>query len=630
MLKKFFSRASEFYHTAQLDAFFTWLTSKTFPEPFFVLIDLPLQTEVLDLHRKQASKKENICGFIVCETNKRAAALAKLPQAVFEASWHRIWYAEGIEIWENQNLHHGALPLRFGLSLSEKEALLRFARKVMASFFDGEDVVPEPDFPAYRVNEKITVDVGIWIDGHLRGSIISPPLPLIEALRYASRGTLRDARMKPVEQDELKSARIEVTVMSDLVLPLSLQDMKGKIDACRGYYATRGDKRGWYLPMTFNSAKFKDMSDLKSSLIKEKAGITEEGKNIPLHTFQTEGWIEDRKHTLMFLEGPVAYAPLYPKGSFPQRVKVHANLAAEWLLTMIDAHGAMPLYIDPLYRRDGRMDWGRLAAASYALAAFGVAVKRKQYIRASAQISEYIERYIFDTRKPGAIPGVEAGIYLLQAARERRETHIAPLFGYVKEQYTRVTYRPIMYAVLASLFAKLTLEGKGDYQAESLSLTEAVFADFKKNKSVPGTQLALYPELIYTFQLLHSLTGQSLYLEQSEEVATWLIRQQLPNGSFPIWPDSSFAYTRGTGKIFEALALYPSRYGTPIEKSFEWLVRLKYTEDSLYFAEPSFRKRVVGGFRHDHANTEAWIDSAAHFLLGAARILDTHPASVDK
>ncbi|MEX2013346.1 MAG: AMMECR1 domain-containing protein [Parcubacteria group bacterium] len=631
MLKKFFSRANEFYHTAQLDTFFMWLTSKTFPEPFFILIDLPLQTEVLDAHRRRASKEENTCGFIICQTNKRVAASASFPQVASEASWHRIWYAAGIEIWENKDMHRGTLPLRFGLSLSEKEVTLRFARKTMESFFDGERVVPEPDFPAHRAGEKTLVDVGVWINGEIRGSVISPLLPFIDALRHASRGALCDARMKPVEQDELENARIEVTFMSDLMLPLREQDIEnGKIDACRGYYATRGDKRGWYLPMTFNGAKFKDMSGLKSSLIKEKAGIAEESKNIPLYTFQTEGWMEDGKHALMLLEGSVAYAPLPPTNSFLQRVKTHGDQAAEWLVGTCDAHDAMPLYIDPLYKRTGRMDWGRLANASYALAAFGVATSRKRYLRASEQISEYIQRHIFNTREPGVTPGVGSCAYLLHAALARSETHIAPLLEYVKEQYARVAYRPIMHAVLASLFAKLTLEGKGDYRAESFSLADGVFADFKKNKFMPGTQLALYPELIYTFQLLHLLTGQSLYLLQSEEVATWLIRQQLPNGSFPIWPDSSFAYTRGTGKIFEGLARHPGRYDTHIEKSFEWLVRLQYTPDSLYFTDPSFKTKVAGGFRHDHANTEAWIDSAAHFLLGAAYLLDTYQTSVDK
>ncbi|MDP2664476.1 MAG: AMMECR1 domain-containing protein [bacterium] len=619
MLKKFFSRANEFYYAEQLDAFFRWLAYKTFPESFYILIDLPLQREVVDANRKKVSKDNRTCVFIICQPNSRSSS---------EENWHQIWYAEGIEIWENKKIHRGALPLRFGLSLAEKGELLQFARKTMESFLGEENAVLEPDFPAYRANEKTMIDVSIWIDGHMRGSIISPHLPLIEAVQYASLGTMRDARMKPVEPGELERARIEITVMSDLTVPLRQQDLEaGKIDVCRGYYVEASGKRGWYLPTVFNCAKFKDMSDLKRSLIKEKAKITEEDSRIPIYTFRTESLIEDTAHDLMLMDGPVAYAPAPSAGSFLDAVRTHGDTAAQWLFGMIDTDGAMPLYIDPLYGRAGRIDWGRLANASYALAEFGIVTKNQECIRISKKISEYVCRYIFDTRKPSAVIDAGVSAYVLHAALARRDTDMSPLIGYLQENYTRIAYRPIMYAVLASLFARLTLEGKGEHRAESVSLAEKVFDDFKKNKELPGTQLALYPELIYTFQLIHSLTEEPLYLEQSEEVATWLISKQNMNGSFPSSNDVALPYTRGTGKIFEVLALYPDHYSNAIEKSFEWLVHMQYTEDSLYFTDPAFRKKAIGGFRHDHANTEAWIDSASHFLLGAARLLK---APVDK
>ena len=613
MLKKFFSRANEFYHTEQLDVFFKWLASKTFPESFYILIDLPLQTDVVDANRKKVSKDNKTCGFIICQTNGHSPS---------EEDWHRIWYAEGIEIWENKDLHRGVLPLRFGLSLTEKGELLRFARKTMESFLGEENTVPEPDFPAYLANEKTMIDVGIWIDGHMRGSIISPSMPLIDALRYASRGALRDTRMKPTERDELERAHIEITLMSDLVLPLRKPDMEArKIDACIGYYVEEDAKRGWYLPMIFNCAKFKDMKDLKRSLINEKAKIVAREDDVVLYAFQTEGWLENTKFNSMFLEGPVAYSPSPSTGSFLNRVKIHGDAAAKWLIGMCDRHGAMPLYRDPLYQRAGRMDWGRLANASHALAEFGMVTKNQECIRTSKKISEYICRYIFDTRKPSAVIDVGVSAYVLHAALARRDANLSPLIGYLQENYTRTAYRPIMYAVLASLFAKLTLEGKGEHRAESISLAEKVFDDFKKNRELPGTQLALYPELIYAFQLLHSLTGEPLYLERLEEVAAWLIGKQNMNGSFPSSNDVTLPYTRGTGKIFEVLALHPSRYNAVLQKSFEWLVRMQYTSDSLYFTAIPFREKVAGGFRHDYANTEAWIDSASHFLIGAARLL---------
>ena len=621
MFRRFFTRASEFYHSEQLDAFFTWVGSETFPEPFFILIDLPLQTEILDRHRKKVSEKNNLCGFVICSPNKRKEASVKLHCTVSETSWHKIWYAEGMEILENEEIHRGTLPLRFGLSLSEKRELLRFARQTMQSFLNGEHSTFQLDLAPHRTGEKVVVDVGIWINGKLRGSIISSPLPLIDALREASVGALRDSRMKPVEKDELEVAQIEVSIMSNLVLPLRQQDMVQKIDACKGYYVESGKQRGWYLPTVFNCMKFKDMADLRRSLVKGKANITERADHVPLHAFQVEGFIEDKKHILMLLEGPVAYTSDPSSNSFLKRVKAHSDEAAQWLLNMCDTHGALPLYRDPLYQQTGRMDWARLANASYALAAFGTVTKNQQYIQTSEKISAYMQRYIVNDRQSRVTIGTETIPYLLHAALTRLDHRESPLLDHVQDRYENTTFHPITYAVLASLFAKLTLLGIRDYRTESISLAEKVFADFKKNKEVPETQLAWYPELIYAFQLLHALTQETLHLERSEEVATWLVHQQLSNGSFPIYKDSSFSYTRGTGKIFEVLALHPTRYDNAVEKSFDWLTRMQYTEDSLYFTDPSFKGRVKGGFRHDHANTEAWIDSASHFLLGAARLL---------
>src|SRR3989344_9528719 len=419
MFAKFFSRADAFYHTAQLNAFFAWLGSKTFPEPFFILVDLPFQKETLDRHQKRVAS-EGKCGFIICQTNKRTHALAKLTHIVPEESWHRIWYAEGIEILENKDLHGDELQLRFGLSLTEKKALLAFARETMLAFFNSEYPITQPDLSPHRRNEKAKIDVGIWIDGRLRGSIISPPLPLLDALQYASLGTLRDARMKPVEPDELERARIEITVMSDLTVPLRQQDLEaGEIDACRGYYVEASDKRGWYLPTVFNCVKFKNLSDVKRSLIKEKAKITEEDSRVPLYTFGTESWIEDAARALMFMEGPVAYAPAPSADSFLDAVRTHGDRAAEWLFGILDADGAMPLYTDPPYERTGRIDWGRLAHTSYALATYGVATRDAHSSQVSGKISSYIERYLFDITKPGVSLGGGVTAYLLHAALER-------------------------------------------------------------------------------------------------------------------------------------------------------------------------------------------------------------------
>ncbi len=103
------------------------------------------------------------------------------------------------------------------------------------------------------------------------------------------------------------------------------------------------------------------------------------------------------------------------------------------------------------------------------------------------------------------------------------------------------------------------------------------------------------------------------------ELSRWFIEQQFRDGSFPAYLGSSFSHTRGTGKIFEALALLADK--GPALRAGGWLAQMQYNEQNLFFVPPHFRQKLVGGLRHDYANPQAWIDSAAHFLIGTARIL---------
>ena len=107
----------------------------------------------------------------------------------------------------------------------------------------------------------------------------------------------------------------------------------------------------------------------------------------------------------------------------------------------------------------------------------------------------------------------------------------------------------------------------------------------------------------------------------AEKVLDWLKAQQLPSGAFPESTASDFVYTRGTGKISEVLALDPERNRTAIEAVLPWLIAMQYDEENTFFIPPEARPKILGAFRHDYLNPEAWVDSAGHVLLGGARLL---------
>jgi hypothetical protein len=79
-------------------------------------------------------------------------------------------------------------------------------------------------------------------------------------------------------------------------------------------------------------------------------------------------------------------------------------------------------------------------------------------------------------------------------------------------------------------------------------------------------------------------------------------------------------YARGTGKVFEVLALAPNEAPGAIDRVLGWLLSMQYRSDSAFFVPHEHWPRVLGGLRHDYYGPDAWIDAAGHFLLGLARL----------
>ncbi|MDO8589749.1 MAG: AMMECR1 domain-containing protein [bacterium] len=631
--KKFTEQADDFYHSHQIEEFFAWLHSSVPPkDQELVFLNLPLQEELLDSRTRQRGRRDSgsILAFVFCEPGQLDSSLKKLDRPQDKVQWYLVFYAAGIEIWENPSRHSKALPIRLGVGKEEKSKLLSFSRKCMEDFFkeptihilhntNGEDLME---------GDRVSVDVALWINGSLRGSIIVENQSLYEAIKRASLGALRDNRMKPVEEHELAQALIEITVFSNLRLPLRKADITDfNIDGRRGYYVANEGKRGWYLPAVFNCVKFKGMAHMRESLIREKAKISRDMMDkVQLYAFMVEGFIEGRGGRVLLLEGTVAFEEVAVEdswSSFIEEAHVRGDLAAEWVMTMQDKDGFMPLYADPLCSSFGRIDWARLACTTHALSCYGQVTRSEPFQKGARNTLSYLSRHLLEVSTIAVNVRIPALVYLARAAMVlKEETVLSDIMTQIPLYWRSLNYQPILAANMATLFALQAIRSNGAFLAESIELAEQVFADFKiKYDAAQRIQLAEYPELAHALDLLHQITGKDVYAKKAQQVKEWLIEQQFENGAFPSYTNSWCAYTRGTGKIFEALTGIPASYEKAVKSSFYWLVRMQYGEHNMYFVPLAFRNRVDGGLRHDHANSEAWIDAAAHFLLGISRII---------
>src|SRR3989344_4347589 len=404
--QKITAQADDFYHSSQIEEFFVWLhSSTTSHDKELVFLNLPLQQELIDSQTRKRVPYESRSkiAFVVCEPRQLVSSLKILNHAVNEKSWHLVFYATGIEIWENASRHGETLPVRFGIRGKEKNKLLSFARECMEKFFKDTTMDrAEHATPAVsKGEEKVSVDVALWINGNLRGSVIIENKPLYEGIRRASLGALRDRRMKPVELHELAQALIEITIFSDLKLPLRKEDLcDSNIDGRKGYYVARGEKHGWYLPAVFNCLKFRGMAHIRESLIQEKAKISRDvTEDVSLYAFMVEGFMEGGSDKVLLLDGAVAFDETDTENSSPlfiEEVQARGDRAAEWLLSMQDEDGYIPLYADPLRSSFSRIDWARLACSVHALSCYGKVTGNEQFLKGARQTFSYLLRYLLE------------------------------------------------------------------------------------------------------------------------------------------------------------------------------------------------------------------------------------------
>ena len=636
MLWRFFQKitdqADDFYHTSQVEEFFAWLHADTLPKKReLIFLNLPLQQELIDSQTKKKVSYESkiLVAFVLCESGQLDYSLKILNHAVTKKSWHLVFYASGIEIWESVLRHGEVLPIRFGIREEEKKRILNFARKCMEGFFKNTTVEKDEQdtTDVLKGEETANMDVALWINGDLRGSIIIENRSLYEGVRHASLSALRDKRMKPVELHELVDAQIEITIFSDLRLPLRKKDINNlNIDGRKGYYVIYEGKYGWYLPAVFNCVKFKRMVHLRESLILEKAKISQESiDGVSLYAYMVEGFMEGGGGEVLLLDGAVAYKEIDVKNSPPlfiEEVRARGDLAAEWLLSMQDEDGFMPLYADAIHSSFGRMDWVRLACTVHALACYGEVTDSEKFLKGARRTLNYLAHHLLGITNFSANESIAALVYLARTAMVMNENiMLRDIMLQIMLHRQSLNYEPILMANMATLFA-LQASDNPSLLREGKAFAGQVFDDFQtKLNEKKHIQLAQYPELAHALELLYRLTGEDIYAKKVTQVKEWLLAQQFGNGAFPSDTHSSFIYSRGTGKIFEMLAATPELHTKALEKSFKWLARMQYGEDNAYFVAPAFRSRIHGGLRHDHANSEAWIDSAGHFLLGIARII---------
>jgi hypothetical protein len=365
------------------------------------------------------------------------------------------------------------------------------------------------------------------------------------------------------------------------------------------------------LPEVFNvfAQRTPGLRSLTHSLAREKAGLEALGPGARVEVCEVTEVIEsaDRSRALR-LDGPVACL-----GDAPVRTVMQAagEAACTWLAAIQRGDGSLPLFVRPSSGKGQGTDVVRSAMTAEALAAFGVAYGFDGAVESARRVLAWIDRSRSEwIQKRGvALPTT---IYRGKAAVSLGDNAaVEAAAKNVLAQLEGPDPGPLVLAHAASfLDPASTRHPPAKLKSESLRLELAErFMHARASEKPPA--LAEWAELGVA-----PPPGSAT----SREVCQWLRSQQLASGAFPETTASDFVYSRGTGKVFEVLALYPNESPGALDRALDWLLSMQYRPDSAFFVPHEHWPHVLGGLRHDYYGPDAWIDAAGHLLLGLARL----------
>lgn len=543
----------------------------------------------------------------------RADANDLLPTTGREPGWRSILNLRGLVVIERDDPHGGERPLRLGLSAEEGSRVLMHARRSAERFLAGEH-----EGPALRPGEhprlalRSAVAVALWTRGRLRGSVITSPGPALRSVGQAAILACQDARFPRLSAADLADTVFEVGFLHAPRVPLSHHE----IETCDAYpdkalFLSEGTRSGAYMPEAFNvfPRRTVRLQSLTQSLARGKVGLQTLGPSARIEVCEVTEVIEsaDRSRALR-LDGPVACLDEPP-------VRGHAQAAGQaacaWLAAIQGEDGSLPLFVRPSTGKGEGVDVVRSAMTAEALAAFGVAYGLESAVESARRVLAWLDRSRSEWIQKPAV-GLPTAIYRGKAALHLGDDGaLEAAARSAIEQLAGPDPGPLVLAHAASfLDGASTCHPPAARKCESLRF-DLVDRFTRATASEGDLSLAEWAELGAAFP------GGST---TSREVCDWLRSWQLASGAFPETTTSDFVYSRGTGKVFEVLALRPTESPGALDRALGWLLSMQYRPDSAFFVPHEHWPRVLGGLRHDYYGPDAWIDAAGHFLLGLARL----------
>lgn len=163
------------------------------------------------------------------------------------------------------------LKIKNLISEGGQKKLLKITRETLKSYLEDKKI-PSIKIDDEELNQKLGVFVTLRKDGQLRGCIgeFEPKDPLYKLVRKKTiDSATNDPRFYSVEASELKSIKIEISVLSPRQ---KINDWRKIELAKHGVLIKRGGRGGTFLPQVAKETGW-DLEELLSHLCSDKAGL---------------------------------------------------------------------------------------------------------------------------------------------------------------------------------------------------------------------------------------------------------------------------------------------------------------------------------------------------------------------
>lgn len=512
------------------------------------------------------------------------------------------------------------------LKYDEKLLLLKISRRVLEeNLLKKRGSTKNENLPDI-FNENYNIDVTLWAYGRFRGSRIIFKKPLLEGLIAATQDVSVDSRFSPLRPEDLTQVRIELSIWKDNYELIQKQRLeKDLADYSKGYLLSNGNKKGFLLPIIFNTLKVKTLSDIYRIITLYKMDYSQEGgpaaKNSLLFCFQIENFIEgESKEEVLCMSGPLVIKNENSEANIAMR-------AGNWLTKMQTKDGG---YISIIERdslqQEAEGDFtARTTLAAWGLSEFAKATGEKKFLGSARKYFLQARTKIFRNEQT-----ILTLIYLGRLALSLNEkTYALTCAQKIKNAIAKKnTGDPISQQQLISFFLAIYEHSESKKHLEICEFYAEreytrLLQDFRKNGFV---NISYYIELPSSLLLLHKKTNNEIYRLRAKDLMLFILSHQTDNGSFKITRMSSYSYTRLDAKVIEILPHFMMYFkeleevcSTSYDKAVSRMCQLQYDYDNTFFIDQKIKEKFIGGFRHDEGDYDAWIDSAGHFLLGVSR-----------